>query len=129
MHCHGDRYGNFNPAVSWTAGAGTITQLGVFTAFAIMVSPAVTITATSTQDSTKFGVVALPVTLASNVQPIAVDVGRTQNYVNGAFVTVTVVRESNRQSESEDMSRDASSSAVSAKWSGPLSSEDCPRVI
>ena len=89
--------GNFSSAVTWTASAGSISTSGLFTApSAGNVSLLVTVTATSTQDTSKSGTSTItvnPVQTTGNVQPIIVDSGPApQSFatVNEGFVTVTV---------------------------------------
>src|SRR5882724_3154239 len=47
--------GSFNPAVSWSASAGTISSAGVLTAPSVASPVVVTVTAVSVQDATKSG--------------------------------------------------------------------------
>ena len=54
--------GSFNTAVSWGSSNGSVDVNGVFTAQAVTVSTAVTVNATSIQDSTKTGSATLTVT-------------------------------------------------------------------
>ncbi len=89
--------GSFSSSVTWSASAGTISSSGLF-------SPPpggsstlqATITATSTQDTSKSGafvVTVNPANQANNVQPIVVDAGPApQSFftVNEAFTSVTV---------------------------------------
>ncbi len=88
--------GNFSSAVTWTASDGTISSSGTYTApSGGNASILVTITATSTQDTSKAGSTTITVNPAqiSNVQPIIVDAGPPGlNYIaaNEPFVTVTV---------------------------------------
>jgi len=88
--------GNFNAGVTWTASAGTISSSGLFTAPSGGVTALqVTITATSTQDTSVAGVATVTVstTQANNVQPITVDAGpEPQSFsdVDEAFTSVTV---------------------------------------
>jgi Protein of unknown function (DUF3443) len=89
--------GNFSSAISWSASAGSISTSGLFTAPAAgNASLLVTITATSRQDTSKFGTTAVtvnPVGQTGNLQPIVVDVGpepQTFSAVNEPFTTVTV---------------------------------------
>jgi hypothetical protein len=81
--------GAFSPNVTWSASGGTINPItGSFSATS---AGTYTITATSQQDSTKTGSATVTVTLGiNNVLPIVVDAGPAGNYVNGAFVSVTV---------------------------------------
>ena len=55
--------GDYNPAVTWSASAGTITSAGLFTAPAVAASA--TITATSVQDATQSGQVVITVQSAA----------------------------------------------------------------
>jgi hypothetical protein len=82
--------GNFSPNVNWSANApGSVNPItGIFSA---PIAGNYTITATSQQNTSVTGTAPVTVTNGvSNVLPIVVDLGPTQNYVNGAFVTVTV---------------------------------------
>ena|SRR5208283_4826201 len=88
--------GNFSTTVTWTASAGQISSSGLL-AEPIVSSPTnVTVTATSTQDSTKSGtatVMVNPTQAANNVAPIIVDSGPDpQNAfdVNVPFVSITI---------------------------------------
>ena len=89
--------GSFSSGVTWTASAGTISSSGLFTAPSRgATSLQVTITATSTQDTSKSGTVTVtvnPTQQANNVQPIVVDAGPApQSFftTNEAFTSVTV---------------------------------------
>jgi hypothetical protein len=89
--------GNFSSGVTWAASSGTISASGLFTApSGGVTSLQVTITATSTQDTSKAGtstVTVNPVQQTGNVQPIVVDAGPApQSFVtaNEAFTSVTV---------------------------------------
>jgi len=84
-----DGTGNFSPNVTWTASGGTINPTtGIYTS---NTPGSYAITATSQQDSTKTATASVTVVNgADNVLPIAVDAGPTNNYVNGAFATLTV---------------------------------------
>jgi len=89
--------GSFSSAVTWAASAGTISASGLFTApSGGVTSLQVTITATSTQDTSKSGMATVtvnPVQQTGNVQPIVVDAGPApQSFVtaNEAFTSVTV---------------------------------------
>ncbi len=88
--------GNFSSGVAWTASAGSINASGLFTAPGTDAVTMVTITATSTQDSTKFGstvVTVNPMQPVNNTLPIVVDAGPAglqSTYVNGAFASVTI---------------------------------------
>src|SRR5208283_1671649 len=86
--------GSFSSAVTWSASAGTISAAGLFTAQVVATSTAVTITATSRQDTTKSGAATVtvnPVQQANNVQSIVVDAGPpTVGAVNEPFTSVTV---------------------------------------
>src|ERR1035437_972437 len=71
--------GNFSSGVTWTASAGTISASGSFTPpSGGATTLQVTITATSTQDTSKSGTATVTVNPAqrvNNVQPIVVDPG------------------------------------------------------
>ena len=89
--------GNFSSTVTWTASAGSISGSGLFTAPSSgVVVLQVTITATSSQDTTKSGAATVtvnPTQMTNNVQPIVVDSGpapQTFATVNESFTTVTV---------------------------------------
>jgi hypothetical protein len=89
--------GSFSSGVTWTASAGTISNSGLFTAPSGGVTALqVTITATSTQDTSKAGsatVTVNPSQATNNVQPITVDAGpEPQSFsdVDEAFTSVTV---------------------------------------
>lgn len=88
--------GNFNAGVTWMASAGTISSSGLFTAPSGGVTALqVTITATSTQDTSVAGAATVTVstTQTNNVQPITVDAGpQPQSFsdVDEAFTSVTV---------------------------------------
>ncbi len=80
-------------SINWSLTAGSITDLGIFTAPPVDASSQITITATAGGDPTKSGsavVVVNPPNTGSNVVPIVVDSGPTNNYVNGAFASVTL---------------------------------------
>ncbi len=87
--------GNFSTSVSWSSSAGTINSSGLFTGPGTNTSLLVTITATSTQNTTISGSASVTVNPGTssnnNVAPIVVDNG-PQNIgsVNVAYVTVTV---------------------------------------
>lgn len=89
--------GNFSSGVTWMASAGTISSSGLFTPpSGGAATLQATITATSTQDTSKSGTTTVTVNPAgqmSNVQPIVVDAGPApQSFftVNEPFTTVTV---------------------------------------
>ncbi len=90
--------GNFSSGVTWSASAGTISASGLFMPpSGGSVQLLVTITATSTQDTSKSGTATVTVNPEgpplSNVQPILVDSGpapQSFSTVNEAFTTVTV---------------------------------------
>jgi Protein of unknown function (DUF3443) len=89
--------GNFSSGVTWTASAGTISASGLFTPpSGGSTTLQVTITATSSQDTSKSGTATVTVNPAqqvNNVQPIVVDAGPApQSFftVNEAFTSVTV---------------------------------------
>ena len=87
--------GNFSSDVTWTASAGSISSSGLFTAPVVSSPTQVTITATSSQDTSKSGktIVTVNPGAANNVLPIIVDSGpepQTFFAANEGFVTVTV---------------------------------------
>jgi Protein of unknown function (DUF3443) len=85
--------GNFSQNVTWTTTAGTITSSGLLTAPAVTTSLLITVTATSTQDTTKSGTASVtdnPGTTSSNVAPLIVDSGPDGAEANIAYTTVTV---------------------------------------
>ena len=88
--------GNFSSAVTWSASAGSVNPSGLFTAPPVSSATSVTITATSTEDSTRSSsatVTVNPATTAYNILPIIVDGGPpgiAPNYVNGLFASVRV---------------------------------------
>ena len=88
-------FGNFNPAVTWSANMGAqISSTGLLSFNQTITSPvAVTVTATSVQTPTVSGTATVTVSLMAfnNVAPIIVDSG-PQNIgtVDVAFVTVTL---------------------------------------
>jgi hypothetical protein len=86
--------GNFNQGVTWSTSAGSITSSGVLTAPAVTANLLVTVTATSTQDTTKSGTASVtvnPTTAANNVAPLVVDSGPTGlSEANIAYTTITV---------------------------------------
>jgi Protein of unknown function (DUF3443) len=87
--------GNFSSAVTWSANAGQISSAGSLTAPIVSGNTSVTVTATSTQDSSKAGMAmetVTPTAAANNVAPLIVDAGPDpQNPVaNVPFVTITV---------------------------------------
>jgi len=88
--------GNFSSAVTWSSNAGEISSSGLLTAPIVSGSTSVTVTATSSQDSTKSGntsVTTNPTSSANNVAPITVDAGPDPNNfisVNVPFVTIQV---------------------------------------
>jgi Protein of unknown function (DUF3443) len=88
--------GNFSSSVSWASSVGTISSSGLFTGPGTNTSLLVTITATSTQNTTIFGttqVTVNPAMASNNVAPIVVDDGPAPSQfstVNVAFVTIKV---------------------------------------
>ncbi|HLI64102.1 MAG TPA: DUF3443 family protein [Terriglobales bacterium] len=88
--------GNFSTAVTWSTSAGSISASGLLTAPIVNSSTQVSVSATSTQDTSKTGsatVTVNPTTSSSNVAPIVVDAGPDPSSftsTNVAFVTVTV---------------------------------------
>lgn len=84
--------GAYEMTVTWTASAGTINSLGVFTAPVVTSPQIITITATSTQN-TSFSASTLVTVDPVNLQPLIVDAGpqpQTFTTFNQAFATVTV---------------------------------------
>lgn len=87
--------GNFSSNVTWSSSAGSISSSGVFTAPTVSSNTTVTITATSTQNTSVSGtanVTVTPSSTTSNVAPIVVDAGppAAGGTVNIAFVSVKV---------------------------------------
>ncbi|MGB4947180.1 MAG: DUF3443 domain-containing protein [Candidatus Competibacter denitrificans] len=89
--------GNYSTAVNWATSAGSIAASGVLTAPLVSSITPVTVTATSTQDSSRSGsatVTVNPAGSAQNVHPIVVDGGPpglgADYYVNGLFTSVRV---------------------------------------
>jgi len=88
--------GNFSSAVTWSTNAGQVSSSGLLTAPIVSSATNVTVTATSTQDTTKSGTATVavnPTASANNVAPIIVDAGPAGlNFIsaNVAFVTITV---------------------------------------
>ncbi|MGC2112495.1 MAG: DUF3443 family protein [Candidatus Korobacteraceae bacterium] len=88
--------GSFSTAVTWSTSAGSISTSGLLAAPIVSSSSSVTVTATSSQDSTKSGTASVtvnPTSAGPNVAPIVVDAGPDpQNILvaNVAYVTVTV---------------------------------------
>jgi Protein of unknown function (DUF3443) len=89
--------GNFNSAVTWSTSGGQISSSGLLTAPIIVSGNAsVTVTATSSQDTTKSGTATdtvTPIAAANNVAPIIVDAGPpglNPISVDVPFVTITI---------------------------------------
>ncbi len=88
--------GNFSTGITFSATAGQITSAGVFTAPIVTSTLLVTVTATSTQDTSKSGTATVtvnPGTTGSNIAPLVVDAGpQPSNFLatNIAYTTVTV---------------------------------------
>lgn len=88
--------GSFSSAVSWTTTGGQISSSGVLTPPIVSSPTNVTVTATSTQDSTKSGTATVtvnPAQSANNVAPIIVDAGPDPTNAfdaNVPFVTITI---------------------------------------
>jgi hypothetical protein len=89
--------GNFASTVTWAASVGQISSAGLLTAPVVSSTTNVTVTATSTQDPTKFGTATVtvnPTQSANNVAPIIVDAGppalQNVTVANVPYVTVTV---------------------------------------
>ena len=88
--------GNFASTVTWSASAGQISSSGLLTAPVVSSTTNVTVTATSTQDSTKSGTATVtvnPTQSANNVAPITVDDGPDPQNIavaNVPYVTITV---------------------------------------
>ena len=88
--------GNFSTGVSWSASAGTISSAGLLTAPSVTTITSVTVTATSTQNTSVAGTASVtvnPPAAGGNVVPLTVDDGPSGlGYVstNVAFVTVLV---------------------------------------
>jgi hypothetical protein len=84
--------GTFETTVTWAATAGTINDIGTFTAPVVTTPQTLTVTATSTQTPSVSGTTTITVDPV-NLQPLIVDNGpQPQNFttVNQAFATVTV---------------------------------------
>lgn len=88
--------GNFASTVTWSASAGQISSSGLLTAPIVSSTTNVTVTATSTQDTTMSGMATVtvnPTQSANNVAPIIVDAGPDPQNVavaNVPYVTITV---------------------------------------
>jgi hypothetical protein len=88
--------GNPSQTVTWTANTGQISSVGVLTAPIVSSATNVSVTATSTQDTTKSGTASVtvnPTAAANNVALLVVDAGPDpQNFTsaNVPFVTITV---------------------------------------
>jgi hypothetical protein len=84
--------GTFSPNVTWKANAGTINASGMFTAPVVSVPTLVTITATSTQNTSVSGIAGIVVNPVNRVA-LTVDAGpepQVFTAINQAFTTVTV---------------------------------------
>jgi Protein of unknown function (DUF3443) len=84
--------GTFSTTVSWMASAGTINPAGTFTAPVVSSPLSVTITATSTQNTSELGTATVIINPV-NLQSLIVDAGpqpQTFTTVNEAFASVTV---------------------------------------
>src|SRR5208282_669528 len=84
--------GTFSTTVSWMASAGTINPAGTFTAPVVSSPLSVTITATSTQNTSELGTATVIINPV-NLQALIVDAGpqpQTFTTVNEAFTSVTV---------------------------------------
>ena len=75
--------------VNWSLTAGSISDLGIFTAPPVDASSRITVTASAGGKSGSAVIMVNPPNTGSNVVPITVDAGPTNNYVNGAFASVT----------------------------------------
>jgi Protein of unknown function (DUF3443) len=88
--------GSFSTTVTWSTNAGQISSSGVLTAPIESAATNVTVTATSTQDTSKSGTATVavnPTAAANNVAPIVVDAGPAGlNFIstNVPFVTIKV---------------------------------------
>lgn len=88
--------GSFSTGVNWSTTAGSISSSGLLTAPVVSASELVTVTATSTQDSTKSGTASVtvnPQSAGANIQPIVIDAGPDPaNFIsaNVAYTTVTI---------------------------------------
>ncbi len=90
--------GSYSSAVTWAANAGSISATGLLTAPSVTTITSVTVTATSTQDTSMAGtakVTVNPPAAGGNVTPLTVDAGPSGvGYVsrNVAFVSVLVCK-------------------------------------
>jgi len=88
--------GNFSSAVTWSTNAGQISSSGLLTAPIVSGNESITVTATSTQDSSMSGTATdtvTPIALANNVAPLIVDAGPnglSPPDVDVPFVTITI---------------------------------------
>ena len=88
--------GSFSTTVTWSTNAGQISSSGLLTAPIESAATNVTVTATSTQDTSKSGTATVavnPTAAANNVAPIIVDAGPAGlNFTstNVPFVTIKV---------------------------------------
>jgi Protein of unknown function (DUF3443) len=84
--------GTFESTVTWMASAGSIASNGVFTAQVVLSPTTVTITGTSTQNTSMSGATTVTINPV-NATPVTVDAGpQPQSFtaVNEAFISVTV---------------------------------------
>ncbi len=85
--------GSFSQSVTWSASAGSISSSGLLTAPVVTTSLVDTVTATSTQDTSKSGTTSVtvnPNTTVNNVAPLIVDSGPDGSEANIAYTTITV---------------------------------------
>lgn len=86
--------GNFSSSVTWATSAGNVDSSGLLSAPQVTTSLVVTLTATSTEDTTKSGTATVtvnPGTTANNVTPLIVDSGPSGlSEANIAYATITV---------------------------------------
>ena len=85
--------GNFSQGVTWSTSAGSISSSGLLTAPVVSTNLLVTVTATSTQDTSKAGTASVSVNpnmAGNNVAPLVVDAGPDGAEANIAYTTVTV---------------------------------------
>lgn len=101
--------GSFSTSVNWATSAGTISSSGLLTGPQVTTSLLVTVTATSTQDTTKSGSASVTVNpsggTAANVVPLVVDEGPDPSSfisVNQPFVSVTVCNPTNNSCQTID---------------------------
>jgi hypothetical protein len=88
--------GNFSSAVTWSTNGGQVSASGLLTAPIVSGNESVTVTATSTQNTSMSGTATdtvMPTAAANNVAPLIVDagpVGLNPPDVNVPFVTITI---------------------------------------